>query len=132
MHRNPYFSGCGASVPDVAFMWGDQHCEEWAIRNGQCELCTRPLWCNDSSNFGFRGSVNSPEAWWKLFGTSDGGNFRGSRQCKYMRSQVPQFIDVMRYRANIYKRDGVDFEAPELWNEVSLSPHPHPSSPRLR
>ena len=93
-------AGCGVSVVDASQNWGGQQFE-WDIAHGQCNLCREPLWCNaeGSSSFGFNGAVQGDDDWWEMFGTSDGGLFKGSRQCKWKPSQQQEFIGSIRRRA---------------------------------
>ena len=107
---------------DASQNWGGQQCSEWDIAHGQCNLCREPLWCNaeGSSSFGFNGAVQGDDDWWEMFGTSDGGLFKGSRQCKWKPSQQQEFIGSIRRRAREQQWHGFDLDAPGMWNEVNM------------
>ena len=132
-------AGCGASVADIAGRanggdgdgnvgrrggdWGDQSCDKREIEQGQCGLCTQPLWCDDPGNsFGYGGSINTPERWMEAFFDRDGGRALGARQCKWKPSQKQMFIDTMRMRfqrrATLPFENGRHYDHANLWNEV--------------
>lgn len=129
-------AGCGVSVADAAQNWGAQRCSEQSIARGECDLCRHPMWCNDSSGFGFNGTIKSADDWWRAFGISDGGRFKGSRQCKWKPSQKQQFIETVRKRA-IERQlwagpyPWVENPQPGLWNEVNMYVGPSDEMPAL-
>ena len=55
-------AGCGISVAQATNKrdWGGQACDSDEVMDGECELCTQPLWCYDpGSTFGFRGAART-------------------------------------------------------------------------
>ncbi|KAL1507971.1 hypothetical protein AB1Y20_007575 [Prymnesium parvum] len=113
-------AGCGVSVADAHFNWGEERCSQGEILGGTCDLCRQPLWCDDANGFGFNGSIKGPEEWWDMFGYRDGGFFKGSRQCKWKPSQMKQWIGSMRERYLRIKKHGYNRDEPGLWNEVNI------------
>lgn len=113
-------AGCGVSVVDASRNWGAQQCSESAIAHGQCNLCRHPLWCDDKNGFGFNGAIKTDDDWWNMFGNSDGGAYKGSRQCSWKPSQKQQFVATVRRRAIEQQRRGFDIDAPGGWNEVNM------------
>ena len=87
-------AGCGISLFDMAGAanggwrvgrrgqtdWGDERCDQASVEAGTCNLCKEPVWCDDSSDFGFNGSIATPEDWMTEFFDNDGGRAYGSRR----------------------------------------------------
>ena len=128
-------AGCGISLFDMAGAanggwrvgrrgqtdWGDERCDQASVEAGTCNLCKEPVWCDDSSDFGFNGSIATPEDWMTEFFDNDGGRAYGSRQCKWKPSQKSQFVDTIKLRfTRRVDTPWPDQDHANPWNEVNF------------
>ena len=136
-------AGCSANLFDIAGQanggngqgivgrpggtnWGEQSCSEDDVRDGECNLCKQPLWCDDpGSSTGYKGRINTPEAWLDEFFDRDGGTQFGVRQCVWKPSQKETFVSSVRGRFTRRAQIPLDWDHnhpdhAHTWNEVNM------------
>ena len=110
-------AGCGVSLYDVNDRDGDEHCDEWDVREGSCNACRQPAWCDDVDADDWIDRYHGTDYIW-----ARGNIGRGTRQCKYKSEQKATWMSAMRARYEKRRRDGYD--QVWLWNEVNFYSDP--------